>query len=909
MSAPDPGLEVLERRVRRCQSRLLPIARAILFWERLWPRLWPIVGISGLFVSLSLLDFFPLLPYWLHVISLAGIAAMSGWVLVSGLRGFRAPSQKEARNRIERDSGLRHRPLAALDDTSVSDGDKFTAGTTGATGVTGATGALWHEHRRRAAQASERLGVDPPSPGMARHDPYGFRAMVLLLLVISGAAGFGDAGARMARALVPEDRGADAEVRVDVWVTPPAYTGYPPFHVFRSDNNSGDVTPGQNDDWSGEMADEREGENFVELRTIIVGSSIFAQVGGAPSPSLILGNRKVDFEPIWETGGRAGGGQGFRLETSAKVSDVIGDEAPDADTITITSGKQQLAAWPVRIVDDLPPKIEFTQAPSNGGRGRLRVAFAAEDDFGLSGATLVIRNPKIPADSIEGDTVKIDLPLSGLGLGSGPGAGSGTRSGTLTIETAVVRDLSEHDWTGLVTDLRLETSDALGQIGRSDAITMVLPERIFNHPVARALAGHRKLLVAPPPENVDAAIVALDDLSSRPEHFSHDKVVYLAMRVARARLMYDGAPGVMKSVRRLLWDTALRIEDGEFALAGRELSEIQDALEQALRDGAYPDAVDELLNTLRNALERFLAALDEQLNEKGMEGLSDIPGLSYLDAQNLKQMIEDARELARTGSTDAAQATLEELRSLLQSIQSAMESDQPTDQFAEIRKMMEQLSGVSRDQQDLLDQTFQQLRRSLGSEGDPASDGGMTDDGAETGALPAPDGMTAQDATRGFAPAQEGLRQVLGELMRNIEQLLGQPSPAIGEAESAMGGAAGSLRAADPGRAVGFQTDAMDALRRATEQVAEQISRHLRAMPGGMAGSRGATMPNTGNDPFGRMGSGASGMQMDDGSVKVPSQMEMRRAREIYEELRRRAGNLKRPVLEREYIHRLLRQF
>ena len=43
--------------------------------------------------------------------------------------------------------------------------------------------------------------------------------------------------------------------------------------------------------------------------------------------------------------------------------------------------------------------------------------------------------------------------------------------------------------------------------------------------------------------------------------------------------------------------------------------------------------------------------------------------------------------------------------------------------------------------------------------------------------------------------------------------------------------------------------------------------------------------------------------------VKVPTESERKRARDILEELRRRSGDADRPKLEREYIDRLLRQF
>lgn len=44
-------------------------------------------------------------------------------------------------------------------------------------------------------------------------------------------------------------------------------------------------------------------------------------------------------------------------------------------------------------------------------------------------------------------------------------------------------------------------------------------------------------------------------------------------------------------------------------------------------------------------------------------------------------------------------------------------------------------------------------------------------------------------------------------------------------------------------------------------------------------------------------------------SVKVPDEIDVQRAREILEELRRRLGEPSRPALELDYIERLLRRF
>jgi hypothetical protein len=61
-------------------------------------------------------------------------------------------------------------------------------------------------------------------------------------------------------------------------------------------------------------------------------------------------------------------------------------------------------------------------------------------------------------------------------------------------------------------------------------------------------------------------------------------------------------------------------------------------------------------------------------------------------------------------------------------------------------------------------------------------------------------------------------------------------------------------------------------------------------------------------DPFGRqLDEGSSGQA--NGSVKIPQENELARAREILDELRRRLGDMWRPEMEMEYLRRLLRRF
>jgi hypothetical protein len=60
---------------------------------------------------------------------------------------------------------------------------------------------------------------------------------------------------------------------------------------------------------------------------------------------------------------------------------------------------------------------------------------------------------------------------------------------------------------------------------------------------------------------------------------------------------------------------------------------------------------------------------------------------------------------------------------------------------------------------------------------------------------------------------------------------------------------------------------------------------------------------------LGRNGPTAGVGSPDANGVKVPTKVDAQRAREILDELRRRAGEVSRPQMERDYLDRLLRRF
>src|SRR5215468_81319 len=174
----------------------LRLACAAVLWERVWPFCWPMLAALGAFLILGLFDVLPHLPGALHAAVLLGFAAAIVIPLVSIFRRIAVPDFLTGRRRIERASGLEHRPLQALADRPNGPLDPQAA-------------RLWEVHLRRMEAMTRRLRIGMPRAGI-------------------------DAGSdwrdRLARALTPDlgDRSAAAAASLDIWVTPPEYTGLAP---------------------------------------------------------------------------------------------------------------------------------------------------------------------------------------------------------------------------------------------------------------------------------------------------------------------------------------------------------------------------------------------------------------------------------------------------------------------------------------------------------------------------------------------------------------------------------------------------------------------------------------------------------------------------------------------------------
>jgi uncharacterized protein (TIGR02302 family) len=401
----------------------------------------------------------------------------------------------------------------------------------------------------------------------------------------------------------------------------------------------------------------------------------------------------------------------------------------------------------------------------------------------------------------------------------------------------------------------------------------------------------------------------------------------------------DHSPQATASVVAQLWDVALRIEDGDLPEAERDLKQAQDKLMQALKENASPEEIQRAMDELRNALSRYMQALAEQAQQKGnLPPQESQNGDELVSQQDLDKLLKQIENLAKAGSKDLAQQMLNELKDVLERLQTGSFPDNAKQQRA--AKMMRDLNDVVSKQQKLLDETFSAKREHGDREGDefkvsppgqpmefgsgmfmdpfgmPQEDSAQTGQSAEgnesaqgrsgrQGHQPGPKNPGQTSKSRGqfneLGDRQGALRDQLQSLLDRLRIDGANPPDQLEDAGEAMGDAKEAIGEKDLDRATQQQSLALDRLRKGAQSMAEQM------MENGDAQAAKGQSNNNGRDPLGRPD---RTNRPDLGlSVKVPDEIDIQRAREVLDELRRRLGDPSRPTLELDYLERLIRSY
>ncbi|MEQ8308977.1 MAG: TIGR02302 family protein [Hoeflea sp.] len=814
----------------------------------------PAIGVVALFLSLSWFGVFRIVPDWIRIVLLVVFAlglAASLWPLGR----FRSPSREEVDARLEGENRIANQAIASQDD-EIAASDPVSR-------------ALWIEHRRRMAARIGQLETGIPRSSLPQRDPWGLRVAVALLLFVAFFYSYSGHSGRPGDAFVSHVRTELPDVRIDAWVTPPAYVSQAPVFLTGVVREPGETV------------------------SAIAGSEVTVRLGGA------TGDAEVSWAPA--------SGTPANLEPSASPSASSTSSAPPSDSsvwtfkpqtdgvLSIRAGRSDLD-FALQIIPDAPPVATFVETPRRAVNGALELDYTLSDDHGLASAEAEIVPAEDPSPTAR---PLFDPPKYRLSL---------PRRSSENNRAVSSHDLTEHPLAGQKVRITLVATDGAGQEGRSETLETTMPGRRFSNPLAAAVVEQRGVL-ALDAQNLPRVFDLHDALTIAPEETIPDLSHYLLLESVRGRLENARSDEDLRAAIDYMWGVALQMEDGNLSLAERRLRDAQNALAEALENGASDEEIAQLMDELREAMQEFLQEMARQMENSPPGEMQQAMPENMLRQRDLDNMMDQIENLARSGARDQAQQMLQELQRMMNNLQAGRQQRQQQ-QGGPMRQQMDKLGELMQQQQQLMDETMraQREQQSQSGEGRDRQEQGQNQPGqGQDQGQQGQGSQSLEEMLGALGRSQQELRDALGQLQQDLEGLGINPSEGFGEAGEAMGDATGNLQEGQTGQALGDQGRALQALRQGAEDMMNQM---MQAMGNEQGDAEGEGPDRNGNrsaddrDPLGRPRATTG---PDFGSrVEVPDEIDIQRARRILDAIRERLGDQLSPELEKRYLERLL---
>lgn len=638
---------------------VIALTRLSLTVERLARLFWPAASLALVLgaVKIARLDIVlagTLGPDLWRFTWIAGFAVLAGLV-VWGLWRLRLPSWAEAEARL--DATLPNRPLAALRDAQAIGAEDP------------ASQALWQAHLARMRDKTRDAKAPRPAPALAKRDPFGLRLLALLAVVV--ALIFGPPAPRP-EAANPLQAGHSATASWEGWISPPAYSGLP--NLYLSDQPAGEIKL---------LKDSR-----ITLRFYGEGLALRQDVA-------------VDAEAPSD----AQQGPEIHQFTATQEGEIAITGATDV-------------AWQLTFIPDAAPTIRLEGELEVTAAGEMGQAYHASDDVAVTDlrARVVLdlegvdRRYGLALDPMARAPLEVALPL--------PFAGSRT-----AFSGKMVEDFSTHAWANLPVTLTLVARDGAAQEGTSEPMSLRLPGRRFFQPVAKAVIEQRRDLMWNH-ANAPRVLDLLRAIAHRPQDLRLSAATYGQMRAAIAllaplaeKIAADPAARLSDeeetAVTTALWDLALQLEEGDLEDARARLERAQERLNEAMRNGASPEEIAELMQELRDATDAYLDLLAQSATPP--ENTTDQPDRGEDDSREVTQdqiqeLMDRIQELMEEGRMEEAQALMQQLDELLRNLQMQQAEGQGSGPQRPGQQQMEELQDTLRDQQELADEAFRDLQ-------------------------------------------------------------------------------------------------------------------------------------------------------------------------------------------------------
>ena len=831
------------------------VTRGAMVLERLLPLALPAFAVVALFFIALWAGLFRLVPLVYHypILGLFGFAFV---VALFPLKHFRWPSNASVTARLESHNQLEHAPLRTQTDRI-------------ATGNSRLEQALWQEHQKRMALKVGALEGGRPNAGIAPKKRYVVFASLAGAMLIAFAFSSAPQGGKWRDILSPPPIIAAVKPRLDLWITPPDYTGQAPLFV-KAGTETG-------------------------VLTVPAGSIATLRVSRA---------KDADGEALQNIEFTFNENQKTPITIEATEPDLFQWTFSTSGLLDVALDGQSLRNVAVNVLEDQPPSIAWNGKININRNGSFDLKFITEDDYGIreGHGALAFTEPNEDANPL------YDLPEITLRIRASKGRNEG--------KTRIA--LGDHPYAGIPMTVHLAVRDAAAQEARSKPRPFTLPQRTFTQPVAKSLIEQRRLIAR---NSHDAIRVMrlMEAMMLHPEVVIDNSSAFLGIRTAYQRIRAARSDDDLRDIVDYLWEIAINIEQGQLSDAEKRLQEARDNLRDAIENGASEEEIAQRTQELRDALNEYLEELARQSQQNGQnpqQAQTQQDG-QEIRAQDLQKMLDQIEDLAQQGAKDQAEQLLSQMEQILDNLQAGRhQQEQGDNQQSQMQQRMNELGEIMRDQQQLMDQTFQQQQQNQRSEGDEPQPGQGQQDPNQPGQQP--QGQQGQNqqgqpnqpsadqgqAMQRLQDGQKSLSQRLQEFTESLQGMGIDPGNEFGEAQGSMGDAGDSLGQGDAESATGQQAQALQALRDGAGQMMQQMEQAMEGERGGSNPQQAQQDRQGGSDPLGRPQK--SNSPQFDSDVYVPDEIDMQRAREILNAIRKRLGDDAAPNSEKDYLERLL---
>lgn len=824
--------------------------------EHLLRAFWPVFFGVILLFGLALLGFTPFIP--------AGIFQILFFLIIFlgisyGAAQFITPTDNDIERRLTQANNLPFNPFRLRRDHPAHD-------------LHGTQNELWLSAQNQSAHNINRLFPPFPRPRLAEHDPKGLRFIALLILCVGLLHSAGNTANILSKTFIPIRPDAMKPASVDIWLTPPDYTGLAPVRINTDDENPVSIPEG---------------------------TTVNAFVSkGFFTPNLATNRGQKPFIKAQDGG--------YTVEYTLNPQDKI---------LKIKSGLITDIKTHLIQIPDIKPIISLVQGPEATENKTVAMRFVGRDDYGIETVEFIMTPD----------------PMIAYRLGDpAPYTQDFQMGGQEFIDQERSLTLYDHPWAGLPVIVKLKATDTKGQYAQSNDVHFILPEKEFTHPLARRLAEIRKELFWNADLDTMRIFAAqLFTLQSRLAAYNGKIDIYMGLGAAGYRLlnMKQTRGPSMTSLRQLLWDMALRIEGGSSRVAAENLQNTLAEVAQALQN---PNLNEQEFQALQQKLEKAISEymqslmneLAAQLQEQGVDSMPD--GFEDMVQQEINpgDFMQELRDKLQNGSREEIAEALQQMQNMIgqmKDMQFKPMTQEMKDTLAEVAKLKDLITK----QEELLDETrsiapdlpprttqdyAEEMPQdnSIFDQQDKMPPMPSDDNSREFSKTPALDIPTVESGAQ--ADTQQSIQGDLGKIQERLESLTGKNADFMTRAGKAMENSKNALNADRPDQSIPHQERAIRELKNGMKNSMKDMASGLgKVLSLGLPPMARGQNPGDGpRDPFGRKLGNNGDIT---GKVNMSDEQDRRRIQDIRDKILDNADDVDDDPLADDYFDNLLERF